>query len=84
MSTTQPDRANWVFEKCLCDLCPHRARCRSGDSCDAFASFVQWGGRRWRNEARKPSRKMYKQIFGRCRLPSVSQRLSGVCTITEP
>jgi hypothetical protein len=33
-----------------------RPACKTGDSCPAFASFVQYGGRRWRSEAREPGR----------------------------
>ena len=43
-----------TLDEAPCDLCPQRARCRTGDACPAFQSFVQHGGRRWRNEARVP------------------------------
>lgn len=50
--------SNQVWDPALdespCELCPHAAACGTGDSCPAFASFVQFGGRRWRKEARVP------------------------------
>jgi hypothetical protein len=55
MSTSQPDRADWVFEPAPCEDCPLIARCRSGQACAAFESFILYGGRRWQAEAREPT-----------------------------
>jgi hypothetical protein len=54
---------NWVWEEAPCELCPHAGRCRRGAACAAFESFVRYGGHRWRNELREPSRVLYRQIF---------------------
>lgn len=53
----------WVFEESPCELCPHAARCRQGLACAAFESFARYGGRRWRSQARSPSRELFAKIF---------------------
>ena len=65
MSAVEPARADWVFEPCPCECCPHALRCAAKtQACAAFESFVLYGGRRWRGiEARSPSAAMYARIF---------------------
>jgi hypothetical protein len=53
----------YVFFEAPCDLCPHRARCREGQACAAFASFIVDGGHRWRALPREPSRAQYTRLF---------------------
>jgi hypothetical protein len=43
-----------AFDEAPCELCPHAAGCKTGNACPAFAVFVDYGGRRWRKEARVP------------------------------
>ena len=54
---------SWVYEAAPCEDCPHIARCRGGQACAAFQSFVVHGGRRWTAEPRVPSRAHYVSIF---------------------
>jgi hypothetical protein len=53
----------WEFEVPPCLCCPHVARCRAGQACAAFSSFVAFGGRRWSAEKREPSATLYRRIF---------------------
>jgi hypothetical protein len=56
--------AEWAFDPAPCELCPNAARCRVQlEACDQFVIFSRSGGRRWRSEARLPSRKLFDQIF---------------------
>jgi hypothetical protein len=52
-----------VFDESPCELCPLIARCSQGQACAAFESFIRYGGRRWRTEAREPSVELYARIF---------------------
>jgi hypothetical protein len=55
----------WPVEESPCELCPHAGRCRAQLlACDAFLSFVTYGGRRWRTEAREPAAWMYRKVYG--------------------
>lgn len=46
-----------------CELCPMAATCRAGDlACAQFASFVNYGGRRWRSEPRVPTAAIFAGI----------------------
>jgi hypothetical protein len=43
-----------MLDEAPCETCPHTHLCKTGDTCPAFTVFVQFGGRRWRQEARMP------------------------------
>jgi hypothetical protein len=63
MSAVLAERVD-VFDDEPCLLCPLAARCRRRfEACEQFASFVSYGGRRWRKEARKPSTEIYARIW---------------------
>jgi hypothetical protein len=65
MTVSKRDREDIVFELEPCLGCPHRARCRTGQACDAFATFVSFGGKRWTKEERVPNLETFRKIFGR-------------------
>jgi hypothetical protein len=54
----------WTFEPAPCETCPLVARCkRRLEACGQFASFVSYGGRRWRSESREPSSEIFAKIY---------------------
>jgi hypothetical protein len=53
----------WTWDESPCDLCLHRARCRQGEACAAFANFLHDGGRKWRSLPREPSAEQYARLF---------------------
>jgi hypothetical protein len=53
-----------LLDESPCDLCPHRARCRDEQlACEQLEVFTEFGGRRWRQVPREPSREIYGRIF---------------------
>jgi len=47
-----------------CETCPLTTLCREQrQACEQFKSFVTFGGRRWRAEARVPSCEQYERLF---------------------
>jgi hypothetical protein len=62
----------WTWDESPCDLCPHRARCRQGEACAAFACFIKYGGRRWHTLLREPSVEQYERLYGKRLKPSLT------------
>ncbi len=55
---------SWTFEESPCETCQLVSQCRAQQlACDAFKSFVTYGGRRWRAEPRVPNAELYAKIY---------------------
>ena len=55
---------SYALESPPCETCALAAHCRVQlVACAAFESFCNYGGRRWRSEAREPSRRIYDKLF---------------------